>query len=898
MDGEREGGVPMQSPGRRGATQEEETKGGGRAIGRIRPVLRCRAMAQPRACPEQDCLREVTLSTQRLRVLPPAVLSNPALESLDLDRNKLRSIAGISKLCNLKKLILSKNEIVDFPKEIQRLVWLEKLELNQNQIRVIPEGIFSHLPRLKHLRLNNNRLGALPRDLAACRGSLQYLNISNNLFRTFPQPVLQLENLQELHVQNNALRQLPKELFQGQSLKMFRANGNPLREPPSEVCAGGIQQILNYFNQLQHGSGQEDKRVKTMFLGASLAGKSTICKSLKQRQTKLVPKEERTVGIEISEFRIDDFTFLFWDFAGQLEYYMTHHVFITPQALVILVINLHRYQSNDDTFKDLVGFWINNLSMRVPNSVVLPVGTHVDCCQEGEVEEKRSDIMSKIAAMLVERKNNLAHFINNLEDSEEPEFYVDQWERLKEMESHMLTILDLVAVNCTNHRDIKRLEATILEHVRNEELFPEVVRVLPPVYRQVEAAIVDIAQGEEVAEHGMMDLQYLLSKLSLREHLASLDRELLQDILRYLHRIGLIVWYEEIKHLESTVFLQPTFLITMFRLLVRYRLVQQLESISVDTLIAEHATIRDRSNWVWTFKSKAMLCHRAVRALVKYQLCSEGMQDVFEEIMGYKPHRGRGKLFSLLEHFELCLEVRHAKALNPQACEFVPGKPWETTRGQGESWYLFPTYLNQTEEVAEVWGGDHPEDLHIRAYFSPEIPEGFFQRFLVKACSFYSTHWVAKVTCLLICNGKPLLIKENNQRAYSYLELRSRKPAGTTGFQFTWDFLMAVVFIVQKLSEEWPGLHVCVKTPCRTAGCPAELVWPDMDGKNAVTKEEVKTCGTCGHRFGTELLLPKVPTHPEAPPAQPAVHYYVTSYGTTTFGPSSIHVNRQNISSE
>lgn len=51
----------------------------------------------------------------------------------------------------------------------------------------------------------------------------------------------------------------------------------------------------------------------------------------------------------------------------------------------------------------------------------------------------------------------------------------------------------------------------------------------------------------------------------------------------------------------------------------------------------------------------------------------------------------------------------------------------------------------------------------------------------MKACSFYSTHWVAKATCLLICNGKPLLIKENNQRAYSYLELRCRKPAGRTG---------------------------------------------------------------------------------------------------------------------
>lgn len=45
---------------------------------------------------------------------------------------------------------------------------------------------------------------------------------------------------------------------------------------------------------------------------------------------------------------------------------------------------------------------------------------------------------------------------------------------------------------------------------------------------------------------------------------------------------------------------------------------------------------------------------------------------------------------------------------------------------------------------------------------------------------------------------------------------------------------MAVVFIVQKLAEEWPGLHVCMKSPCRTAGCPAELIWPDMDGTNAV----------------------------------------------------------------
>lgn len=107
------------------------------------------------------------------------------------------------------------------------------------------------------------------------------------------QPVLQLAHLEEFCVQNNALCQLPKELFQGQSLKLFKTSGNSLRELPSEACAHGIQQIWNYFSQLQHGLGQEDKRVKILFLRVSLAGESTICRNLKQGQSKLVlPKEE------------------------------------------------------------------------------------------------------------------------------------------------------------------------------------------------------------------------------------------------------------------------------------------------------------------------------------------------------------------------------------------------------------------------------------------------------------------------------------------------------------------------------------------------------------------------------------------------------------------------------
>ncbi|KAM6466644.1 malignant fibrous histiocytoma-amplified sequence 1 homolog isoform 4-T4 [Liasis olivaceus] len=836
---------------------------------------------------------EVTLSRLRLRVLPLEVLQNSSIESLNLDRNKLKHITGISYLCNLKKLILSKNAMTDFPVEIRNLIHLEKLELNQNQIRDIPEGVFSSLPKLKHLRLNNNRLDSLPNDLAACRDCLQYLNLSTNLFQAIPLVVLELKNLQEFYVQNNFLHQLPIEMFKELPLKMFKVNGNSLREPPVEVCAGGIRQIISYFNQLQNGQAEEDKRVKTMFLGTSLAGKSTICKSLKQGQIVRVSEEERTVGIDISEFHIQGFTFLFWDFAGQLEYYVTHHMFITSQALVILVINFHQYQLTNDSFKDLVGFWISNLFMRVPNSVVLPVGTHIDECSEEEVEEKKKDIMRKIQAMLEERQINLAHLIANLEDNEESEFYEDQWTRLKEMENCTLTILDLVPVNCMDYLDIKTLEGTILEHVKNEKLFPNIIQVLPPIYKQVEAAIVDMMQNnEEMTEHGMVNFSLLCSKLSCQYHLVHLDRELLRDILRYLHRIGLIVWYEKIKQLEGTVFLHPTILITLFKTLVRHGLMQQLESISVDILIGEHATIRDQANWVSTFKSKAMLCQKAMRALLKHQLSLDNMVDIFEEMVGSRFQKG--KLFSLLEHFEICLEIRNVQGLNPRAKAFVPGKPWETLQSQDkDTCYLFPNYLNQSQEVSAMWGKDHPEDLHIHLYFSPEIPEGFFQRLMVKACSFYSTYWVAKAICLLICSGTPLLIKANNQKGYSYIELRCRKPAERDRFQLTWDFMMTIISINQNLLEEWPGLHLCIKAPCRTVGCLAEFVWPDLDDKTTMFKEDVKTCGICAHQFETELLLPKVPDKPSRTEA-PA-QYYITSYGNATFGTSTVHVERQSI---
>ncbi|KAM4723103.1 malignant fibrous histiocytoma-amplified sequence 1 homolog [Rhinophrynus dorsalis] len=806
--------------------------------------------------------RHVDLSLRRLKVIPLEVLKNDKIQILNLDRNKLCNVPELSCFRDLKILILSKNELTDFPMEIQLLSHLEKLEMNQNKIQSIPSGIFPHLRGLRHLKLNNNLLSELPVDLCSC-SKLQYLNLSHNLFRVLPQTILELKGLREFYIENNKLQVLPSELFLDLSLKKFKASHNYLRQPPDEVCSGGLKQIRSYFRQLKKSQAQEDRQVKVLFIGASMAGKTTICRSLTGGYAVPVSKMERTVGIEISKFQTEEFTFLFWDFAGHLEYYLTHHVFITPHALVILVVDLHRYElGNSEVFHDLVGFWIGNLLMRVPESVVLTVGTHVDLCQPDEVEVKCQDIKERICRMLEQHRADLSHFMRNLEERQDSELYLEHVEKLRELYNCTVHVQQVMPISCTNYQDIKNLQQFILSSIRNVDLFPNVVKMLPPLYKVVEHCILEVLESQDTPLHGIMELDHLLSKVLIRTGDCDLDKDLFRDILRYLHRIGLIVWYEDIKPLVNTVFLKPAFLITIFKILVRHDLSFQLQKIPLEVLVSERAFKRDILKWQEMLQTKAMLRHKAIRVLMRHQLdvlFPNDAEDLFLDMVG-SGNEG-GKLFSLLEHFQICFTVRNINKLDPAATEFVPGSRWSRKNPQGEGCYLFPTYLRMVLEVTERWGGDNHEDLHMRVYFSPQIPEGFFQRIMVKSCSFYNTHWVEKSTFLLVNNGKPLLVKENNQKADSYLEIRSRRPHKPSDFKPVWDFALTILSIVQKLCMEWPGLYMYIRTPCRTAGCPDEFEWPDMEGTNSVydmIKEDFVTCKTCCNTVSTELILPRV----------------------------------------
>ncbi|XP_034535462.1 malignant fibrous histiocytoma-amplified sequence 1 homolog [Notolabrus celidotus] len=807
------------------------------------------------------------VSGQKRKSLPQDVPLHA--RCMNLQRNKLKRVTGISRFTFLTEINLSRNKIMEFPQEMCSLQKLEGLYLNQNNIRVIPEGIFPHLVRLKFLKLSTNRLAKLPPDINKYT-SIIYLDLSRNCLQDI-QPLVGLPKLKELLVEKNQLTELPSQLFKNRTceLTVCKAMGNPLRCPPEEVCAGGVIDIQNYFQQMEENPNSRSAwTVKTMFLGCSMAGKSTLCRSLKTGKPAAVAVGDRTEGIEISQLYAEGIRFLFWDFAGQEEYYLTHHVFITPRALVILTVDLSSYSIIDpQSFKDKLWFWINNIQLRVPDSVVLLVGTHCDQCKDQEeVMEKKNDIEGKVKTMLANRKAVLKQQKRNLEDNINPSLFVDQLDELDCLLEYNLKVLDLIPIDGTKMEDIGKLKSHILTCIQSESVFLCSGSILPKSYEAVEQAIHTLVSLRDIPRHGIIQLDEL-SDLILNH--VQLSREsllsTLRFLLRYLHRIGVIVWYEDISVLSDRVFIQPSFLISMFKTIVRHDLVEQLEGVSRDLLMQEGALVKQKFTWVDDLRCRGTLHNAALRILVRRGIEKLVMNedDLVVEVVGSK--REEGILLTLLQHFEVCLPTLIGGDLNPQAPEFIPGeKQWKSVKEakrDPDGACLFPIYLKDDFIVCQKWGENRQDDLSVHVYFLPEIPHGFFHRLIVKTCSLYPTHWVGREQFLLCCGHLLCLVRQQDKDEDPFIEIRCRRPEKDKGFRPLWNLILAVMSKLFVLSRQWPGLTQQVHTPCPERGCPHYFPWRDWQELNNtdfynLVKEEKLVCKG-GHTRRTELIFPK-----------------------------------------
>ncbi|KPP69638.1 leucine-rich repeat and calponin-like domain-containing protein 3-like [Scleropages formosus] len=202
------------------------------------------------------------------RSLDRALEEAAANGCLNLSGRKLKEFprsAVNHDLTDTTRADLSRNRLPELPVEVCTFVSLESLNLHQNCLRSLPEGLV-HLQALTYLNISRNQLSTLPAPVC----SLPLKDVSCNEIQVLPPQVGQLEALRDLNIRRNNLVRLPPELAELPLVRLdFSCNkvtsipvcyrnlrhlqsivldNNPLQSPPAQICIKGKIHIFKYLN--------------------------------------------------------------------------------------------------------------------------------------------------------------------------------------------------------------------------------------------------------------------------------------------------------------------------------------------------------------------------------------------------------------------------------------------------------------------------------------------------------------------------------------------------------------------------------------------------------------------------------------------------------------------------
>lgn len=312
-------------------------------------------------------LEVLKLSGNRLTRLPKSLVRIQKLTILDLSNNQLSAVpVEITTLKHLKGLNLTANYLVDLPVEIGNLVnlntfylsenrlsqlpvhfgslkQLTSLDISRNQFDTLPAEV-SYLTNLRELIVSGNRLTDLPSNLNELI-YLKELDLSRNRLSSVPSVVIQLTSLDSLNLGNNALTDLPDNLVNLTNLTSINLQGNPFTELPESFTR--IIEPSRIFSFLTERAKSEEKplsEAKLLIVGEADVGKTSLINRLVYNIYN--PNENITKGISIVPWEIAVSSarvkINIWDFGGQEIMHATHQFFLTKRSIYALVLDSRR----------------------------------------------------------------------------------------------------------------------------------------------------------------------------------------------------------------------------------------------------------------------------------------------------------------------------------------------------------------------------------------------------------------------------------------------------------------------------------------------------------------------------------------------------------------------------
>jgi Leucine-rich repeat (LRR) protein len=117
------------------------------------------------------------------------------------------------------KLVLKKQHLKSFPKEIARLKNLQYLDISKNTIEELPEEI-GQLTQLQYFICSKTGLLRLPKEIGDL-ANLRYINVNQNELESLPPQFGRLSKLEIADMWSNDLADFPESLGDLKALKAF-----------------------------------------------------------------------------------------------------------------------------------------------------------------------------------------------------------------------------------------------------------------------------------------------------------------------------------------------------------------------------------------------------------------------------------------------------------------------------------------------------------------------------------------------------------------------------------------------------------------------------------------------------------------------------------------------------
>ncbi|XP_022119375.2 protein toll [Pieris rapae] len=174
----------------------------------------------------------------------------PQLVNISLNSNNIRSLP--ERLFSKNKLLES-IELYDNPLEtlhpsvfsgLTRLTEVKMFRSSQNVLFQVQDGLFSNLPSLKLVDIHDTRLSDLPENLFLNSTNIKKIYMSACDVKTLPEKLFLNLNLEYLDLSSNEIVELPSKLFYGQyKLVELYLNQNKIKVLPDG--------LLIYFTGLK-----------------------------------------------------------------------------------------------------------------------------------------------------------------------------------------------------------------------------------------------------------------------------------------------------------------------------------------------------------------------------------------------------------------------------------------------------------------------------------------------------------------------------------------------------------------------------------------------------------------------------------------------------------------------